>query len=87
MKRANCKALLTGGSVFVGGVLIGMVAGAVSGFLFAPRSGEETRELLCKQATDLGKTICGKCRSSIDVENGQLGVTSPQACDTVEIVS
>lgn len=38
---------------FLGGVIIGTVAGAVTGLLLAPRSGRETRQLLKKSANAL----------------------------------
>ena len=40
-----------GGSVF-GGFLLGGMLGAILGLLFAPRSGEETREMLTEKANE-----------------------------------
>ena len=53
----STSALLVGGSVFVGGVILGLIVGAVSGVLFAPLSGEETRDQLRKQADDFGEAL------------------------------
>ncbi len=39
--------------LFVGGLLVGAVMGAVTGLLVAPRSGRETRQLLKKSADAL----------------------------------
>lgn len=38
---------------FVGGVLLGIVVGAVLALIFAPKSGSETREMVAETATDL----------------------------------
>jgi len=45
---------------FVGGFLIGAALGTLAGLLFAPQSGEETREAVCKSAQD----ISGKLKES-----------------------
>jgi gas vesicle protein len=60
---------MLGGSVFIGGVLLGIIVGAVSGVLFAPRSGDDTRDLLCKQADELGETITGNGKRMIAKES------------------
>lgn len=65
MKQANLSALVVGGSIFVAGVVLGIVVGAVSGVLLAPRSGEDTREHLRKQANELGETIKDKSQEII----------------------
>ena len=41
------------GSSFVGGLLLGTAIGAVTGLLFAPRKGQETRQLVRKSASAL----------------------------------
>ena len=84
MKMANCRALLVGGSFFVGGVLLGLAVGAISGILFAPRSGEDTRELLCKHAEELGATIKGKGQQLFDAGKRQLCTSSLPACEAAE---
>lgn len=38
---------------FLGGVLLGIVVGAILALVFAPRSGSETREKVAETATDL----------------------------------
>ncbi len=43
------------GSSFLGGLLIGVFVGFVVGVLYAPRSGEETREILTEKAKEFGE--------------------------------
>lgn len=57
MTQTNRNALPVGGSVFVGGVVLGIVVGALSGVLFTPRSGENTHEYLRKQVNELDEAI------------------------------
>jgi hypothetical protein len=38
---------------FLGGLILGVIVGAVLALIFAPRSGSETREIVAKTATDL----------------------------------
>jgi len=42
---------------FVVGFVIGAVTGVVLGLLFAPRSGEETREILKEKARDIKEQV------------------------------
>ena len=42
-----------GAGLFIGGLLVGAVVGAVTGILAAPRSGRETRQFLRKSADAL----------------------------------
>lgn len=44
------------GKFFLAGIL-GAVAGAIGGLLFAPQSGEETREDIAKLAADISKKV------------------------------
>jgi gas vesicle protein len=44
------------GSRFGIGLILGLAIGAALGFLFAPRSGKETRELLKDKAADISET-------------------------------
>jgi hypothetical protein len=44
---------------FVGGLLLGMVLGAILALLFAPKSGEETRELVASSVGDLKSKVAG----------------------------
>ncbi len=45
---------------FVGGLLLGMVLGAILALLFAPKSGEETRELVTSTVGDLKSKVAGE---------------------------
>lgn len=38
---------------FLGGLVLGIVVGAVAALIFAPKSGSETREMVAETATDL----------------------------------
>lgn len=38
---------------FLGGMLLGIVVGAILALIFAPKSGSETREMVAETATDL----------------------------------
>ena len=57
------------GKEFLGGLLIGAALGTLAGLLFAPQSGEETRNAVCKKAQD----ISGKLKESSQqlVESGR----------------
>jgi len=39
------------------GLIVGIAAGAALGFLFAPRSGKETREMVKDKAADVSATV------------------------------
>jgi len=39
------------------GLVLGMALGAALGFLFAPRSGKETREIIMGKADDVSSTV------------------------------
>ena len=45
------------GSGFGIGLILGIAVGAALGFLFAPRSGKETRDLLKGKAADVSATV------------------------------
>jgi hypothetical protein len=45
---------------FVGGLLLGMVLGAILALLFAPKTGEETRELVTSTVGDLKSKVAGE---------------------------
>lgn len=46
-----------GGSNFLMGFIIGAVAGVAIGFLYAPKSGKETRALLKEKASNVTEKI------------------------------
>ena len=82
----STSALLVGGSVFIGGVVIGMVVGAVSGLLFAPRSGEDTRELLHEQADELSEAIKDKGLDIFEAGKRQVNSVLQRGREVVENV-
>ncbi len=45
------------GSGFGIGLILGLAVGVALGFLFAPRSGKETRERLKDKASDVSETV------------------------------
>jgi len=47
----------TSGPGFGIGLILGIVVGAALGFLFAPRSGKETRELIRDKADNVSATV------------------------------
>lgn len=48
-----------GGSNFLVGFIIGAIAGVAIGFLYAPKSGKETRALLREKASSVTERIRG----------------------------
>ncbi len=53
----------------VSGLFVGALIGAALGILFAPRAGEETREML----KDKANAACERVRSKIDEWRSQAG--------------
>jgi gas vesicle protein len=47
------------GAGFGIGLILGIAVGAALGFLFAPRSGKETREMVKDKAADVSATVKG----------------------------
>ena len=45
------------GARFGIGLILGLAVGAALGFLFAPRTGKETRELVKDKAADVSETV------------------------------
>jgi gas vesicle protein len=45
------------GAAFGSGLIVGMAVGALMGFLFAPRSGKETMEMVRDRADDVSATV------------------------------
>lgn len=62
---------------FVGGLLLGMVVGAILALIFAPKTGSETRELVAETATDLkhrAEDLVGQAKSDAgDAGDSMLG--------------
>ena len=51
---------------FLGGVVVGVIAGAVVGVLMAPQSGDETREMVRKQADELSEKVKESSRQLLE---------------------
>jgi gas vesicle protein len=45
------------GARFGTGLILGLAVGVVLGFIFAPQTGKETRELVKDKATDISETV------------------------------
>jgi gas vesicle protein len=52
------------GSNFLVGFIIGAIAGVAIGFLYAPKSGRETRALLKQKASDVSGRIKGAAKEA-----------------------
>ena len=53
-----------GSSNFLVGFIIGAIAGAAVGFLYAPKSGKETRALLREKASHVTERIKGSAKEA-----------------------
>lgn len=84
MKQLSRMAWILGGSVFISGMVLGMIAGAASGILFAPQSGEDTREHLRKQADDVGQSIKDKGLGILDAGKHQVSTALQHGREMVE---
>lgn len=69
---------------FVGGLIIGAALGAVSGLLFAPRTGRETRQLLRKSASALPE-LAEDLSSSVQIQADRLSETALRNWDNTLI--
>ena len=65
---------------FVGGLLLGVVLGAIIALLFAPKSGQDTREMVAGTVGDLKHKVAG----DVDNAEDELVVTADAAMDSVE---
>jgi len=61
-----------------------MVAGTISGILFAPQSGEDTREYLRTQADELGEAITGTGQDIIETGRRQVSTVLQQGHEAVD---
>jgi gas vesicle protein len=64
------------GSSFAMGFLIGAVVGVAIGFLYAPKAGRETRELLKEKAGEIAdktKEAAGEARKRVGEKIGHKG--------------
>lgn len=69
------------------GFLVGLGAGALLGLLFAPRSGEETREQLRSKTNDLmdsAKEQTGNFKATVTKIQAQVGKVGQQQTGTEE---
>lgn len=53
---------------FIGGLLLGVVLGAILALLFAPKSGNETREMVSHTVSDIKDKVGGDDNVEVDVE-------------------
>lgn len=56
---------------FVGGLLLGVIIGAILALIFAPKKGSETREMVADTATDLkqkAENLVGQARDEMNDE-------------------
>ena len=65
---------------FVGGLLLGMVLGAIIALLFAPKTGQDTREMVVSTVDDLKNKVAGEASDAED----ELVVNVDAAVDSVE---
>lgn len=63
------------GGAFMGGVILGTVAGAIAGVLLAPRSGRETRQILKKSADALPE-LAEDLSTSVQLQADRLSETA-----------
>ena len=63
------------GGAFVGGMILGTVAGAIAGVLLAPRSGRETRQILKKSADALPE-LAEDLSTSVQLQADRLSETA-----------
>lgn len=74
MKKAH-------GSSFVKGTIIGALAGAVAGLLFAPKSGKDTRHELAQKLGDIKDDLVGSLQTMSDELGGRVTVLKETASE------
>ena len=67
---------------FVGGLLLGVVLGAILALLFAPKSGQQTREMVSQTVTDIKGTVAGEGDDEVDLKD-VLDVANEEAHDVL----
>lgn len=67
---------------FVGGLLLGVVLGAILALLFAPKSGQQTRDMVSQTVTDLKDKVSGEGDDEIDLQD-VLDVAEEEAQDVL----
>ncbi|AUD02908.1 YtxH domain-containing protein [Spirosoma pollinicola] len=79
---------------YLSGLLTGLVAGLAAGFLFAPRSGKETRSQIAGAVTDQTKEVKNQwdktkdqAREAIEHIKTNVGITTSKAEDELETLS
>jgi gas vesicle protein len=69
-----------GGKIFMAG-LLGAMAGAIGGLLFAPQSGKKTREEIAQMAKDISKQIKSSVEDTEDKVKEVFGNANKMAMD------
>ena len=54
---------------FVGGLFLGVVLGAILALLFAPKSGQQTREMVSQTVTDIKDMVAGEGDDEVDLQD------------------
>lgn len=67
---------------FVGGLLLGVVLGAILALLFAPKSGQATREMVGQTVTDIRDMVAGESDDEVDLRE-VMDVANEEAQDVL----
>lgn len=67
---------------FVGGMLLGVVLGAIIALLFAPKSGQDTRETVVQAVGDIKDKVAGEDDDEVDMDD-VMDVAENEAKDTL----
>jgi gas vesicle protein len=82
MRKREDEAASTG---FVSGLLLGVLVGAILALIFAPKRGDETRELVAHTATDLkDKAVDLVHQAKSDGEGEELAAKAEEAVGAAE---
>lgn len=67
---------------FVGGLLLGVILGAILALLFAPKSGQQTREMVSQTVTDIKDMVAGEGDDEVELQD-VLDVANEEAQDVL----